>query len=212
MDIVNLTINDWNLFPWVVEGKELIITKDNVTFVDSFIHNNLYKKNYFARGKFFIFLLLNKKTGLKFFHSHKNKVNSNIIKSLKTIIRIQKIFYQERLSFDCEDEIIEIIIEDSVFHEKHTYYGYKTCLDIDIKKMEEMGLYKVLDWQRTNGHINIFPDGEKMCNKILEVMKANNINRRSQLGKELIKSSNYILTNNNELKFIDIDPRMYIQA
>jgi 2-polyprenyl-3-methyl-5-hydroxy-6-metoxy-1,4-benzoquinol methylase len=208
-----IEINKWdffrtgNLIKLFIDDKEL-----------PFLYRKTIKKiskkgkftRFFAIGKFFIFILLDKNNGLKILHRdcgsyHKNCFNVKPFKycngplispekTLNKIIKIQKIFHKEGISFNCEEEIFPVVITDRANGIKKEFYSYITNTDIDFSRMME----------------NIDNIQEISLKNIDVIWNKRKIGRRL-LRSETRKRANYIITNKGDIKLIDIDPKYFFK-
>ena len=149
---------------------------------------------YFHRSKFFLFVLLHENVGLKILINKGGYTEPDEV-ILKRIIKIQKIFYDEGLSFDCEEDVLKVLIGEQIFGQRKVFYGYLTDTDIDFSKFhpKEDSDYRREIFQRVN-----------------DVFKANNL-VRNQLKEETKKVGNYITTTDGEIKFVDFDPKIHFK-
>lgn len=170
----------WSKLKVYLNDKELTDFEKSLESITSFT-------TFFSRGRFFMFILLNKTTGLRILY---NVEGINPHQSLKKIIKIQKIFYKNGVSFDCQDTILEIPITDTESNTQHIFLGYITNTDINF------------ELQKTQYDLN------EISNEVLNVCEKEHL-LRSWLLREVRKYDNYVFTNKNEYKFIDIDPRFH---
>jgi len=186
-----ILVNDFNYFfcntspgfeklEVYLNGEKLVEFETNFEEITSFI-------KYFSRGKYFLFVLLNKTTGLKILRP---LIDRNQHEEIKKIIKIQKILYKNGVSFDCEDTVLEIPIRDTASNTQRIFMGYITNTDINFECPKQK--YDLID----------------MHSILTNIFEENHITR-CQLRYELRKPKNYILTNENKYNFIDIDPRFY---
>jgi len=154
-------------------------------------------KNFYVQGKYFLFILLNKKLGLKILY---NKIDTHTKdkeqKSLEKVIKIQKLLYKKNIAFNCGKKPIEINIKHKKLNETQKFYYYLTETDIINEEIERAYLQKI-----------ILKEYPYFMNIIYNELNIN----RSRLKEELKKTSNYILTPKKELKLIDIDPKFYLE-
>jgi len=139
--------------------------------------------DYFVMAKFFLFIVLNPMRGLKIIGREKHN------KRLKDIISIQKLLFRENYSFDCEEDILDIEIKKKDTTDKKIFYGYISHTDIHADCLENFNVKDV-------------------ANTIIKIFRENNIDRRN-LGGEMKKRQNYILSRDGLPKLIDIDPYFY---
>ena len=154
------------------------------------------KCNFYTYGKYFIFILLNDRLGLKILHNKIDIHTENREKeSLEKVIKIQKLLYKENITFNCSDKPIDIRIKYKSLNESKLSYCYLTETDINRKKIEHSYFKKMVLQQ--------YPYLSDIIYNQLNI-------RRGRLRYELRKVANFILTPKNELKLIDIDPKFYI--
>jgi len=180
-----IEINNFDYLKRQSKNLRVYINESEIYSLWKTIKKEDYFKNFFSFGKFFFFISSNKMNGLKIlFPSRKNQYER-----LKKIIKIQKIFYENKVSFDCEDTILEFSIKEMDSGEQRFFIGYITNTDIDFRYIRKKYILK------------------EPVENILKVCKENNIDRWN-LHVELLKRKNYILTKNG-YKLIDIDPKFY---
>ena len=117
-----IEINNWNFFLWHNKLK-IFLNDEEILKLNE---NNIFKfTRFFARGKFFAFILLNKNKGLKILYNNDPKYINCPQETLSRIIKIQKNFYKKGVSFDCEEEIFTIYITDKIKNLRRKFYGCK---------------------------------------------------------------------------------------
>lgn len=173
----------WSKLKVYLNNKKLVDLERNEEPITSFVP-------FFSRGKFLIFILLNRTIGLKILCRF-GKMDPH--ESLKKIIKIQKILYKNGVSFDCQDVILEIPITEIESNTQRIFLGYITDTDINFKRQK------------------IQYDLNNISNEVLNICKKNYISRQ-RLSRETIKYNNYVFTNKNKYKFIDIDPKFHLKA
>jgi len=200
-----LILDDWkdqiliNDFKYFLAAREKVYinlelylnSKKTLNFEKDFMEITSFKR-YFSQGKFFLFILLNETTGLKILRPLRGR---DPYKEIKKIIKIQKILYENDLAFDCGDDVLEIPIKDINSNTQHIFNGYITNTDIKFDKLKERYKYSKRNFY-------------EISNVLLNIFKKHNINRK-YLSLELLENKNYVLTNKNEHKFVDIDPKFY---
>lgn len=185
----DIKINDWKYFTRVnksydkiklfLDGEEILNFNDKYT--------NYFAKH-FIKCRFFLFILLDEYSGLKILCDDEHKYD--YYKAIELVIKIQKILHKEGVSFDCDDEVLEIDIEDIANKEKRSFYGFRTDTDICFERLEERFTH----------------DFHSKYELLSSIFVKHRI-RRYMGHHELFKPENYIFTNDNKLMFIDIDPR-----
>ena len=184
-------LNRWRDIRLSVNGENL-----PQLYKDNNISNN---DMFFAKGKFFLFILLTKNKGLKILYrkdfKHRGVQDKNIAdmefrkKQLKNIIKIQKIFHSYGAAFDCEEHIFTVSIFDDETNIEEEFLAYITNTDTDINKdIEEKDLVKVSE-------------------TIFNIMKKEKISRYTT--QDRMKKENYVTTSNGDIKLVDIDTRHY---
>ena len=139
--------------------------------------------DYFTIAKFFLFIAITPTIGIKILQSKKHE------DLLERIIQIQKLLFDEDFSFNCEDIITEFNIKDNKTSKDFHYFGYVTETDINKNCFDKF-------------------DIKKTSKSIIKIFKENKIDRKN-LGLEMLKRRNYILTSDGYPKLIDIDPYFY---
>jgi 2-polyprenyl-3-methyl-5-hydroxy-6-metoxy-1,4-benzoquinol methylase len=149
-------------------------------------------------GKFFFFICIGNGKAIKFIHYTKSI--SKPIPEIEKIIKIQKLFSWDGLAFDCEEEIINILIKYKyrTSGKSKKYYGYITDAYPD-------------PWViNTKNYLTEQYNNMKIIQSIHRTCLNNNI-WRPHLMRELTKRKNYVI-NNEGARFIDIDPKFYFTA
>lgn len=141
---------------------------------------------YFSLGKFFLFIALDRKTGLKILYNYKRKDGKE---ALERVISIQKLIFENGLGFDCCDDVLEVDIKQVGEERSKSCYGYITSTDIEFSSF--------------TGDFEIGCESESLE----KLFVSEGIIRRKLLN-ELAKGFNYILTDSGP-KFIDIDPKFH---
>ena len=179
--VYNLSIktNKWNKFPWCddlkvyMDGKEIISPQ-------------------FAKGKYFFFIYLGNNRALKFIHHRRI---ADPVSEIEKTIEIQKLFHKNDISFDCEEKVETVIVEDLETKQTVEYRGYITGTAIDNSGYDRINCEN--DWYRN----------DEFMQSVIKVCADNGI-KRSRLGSDLWKRKNYIISN-GDVRYVDIDPKFY---
>jgi len=198
MKKINLEIDNWDILikRKYTKGCKLFIDGIELPQLCNCVNDISTFTRFFEIGKFFIFILLRENKGLKILYNVRH-LSAHPFDSpqdkLARIINIQKMFYLEGISFNCEEEIFSVYITDKEKGLKKEFYAYITDVDIDFRRMSE----------------NI--DLKKIVPKMLKIEWEKLKISRWANRVESYKRRNYVITNRGEIKLVDIDPKYYFR-
>lgn len=189
--LYHIEIDDWDSF---VKNRGRCLWFEGEKIFKCTDREHIKTKRFFAMGKYFIFILLCETRGLKILYRNSiyEKKKIDVLSKMTDIIKIQKTFYRNNISFDCEERVFKVFVRDRSKGTKYEFYAYITFTDVDEDKVK-----------------NNIDNLNEISNNVYDIIFLKEKIGRRFLRTETSKRKNYVISKSGEVMFVDIDPNFY---